>query len=97
VRRLKAKRPHSIVGAGRVLQALGYDISEHPRFGGVEPVHAPNSKHYPPCSCAIDINWRGGGSERVRLTWASHWLRSRGFFVLWLVPDHYDHLHADAR
>jgi hypothetical protein len=49
----------SIVGLGRALQGMGFQVSENPFFGGVSPVHAPGSYHYQ--GRAIDVNWPGGG------------------------------------
>lgn len=57
----KALRPAtiSIVEFGKRLEALGYTVKEHPAFGGVSPVHAPNSFHK--YGEAIDVtDWRGG-------------------------------------
>ena len=86
--------PDSIVRAGLCLQGAGFRVSEHPAFGGVEPVHSTNSKHYPPCSCAIDVN--AYANETATLDPVADWLRRAGFNVIWQAPGHYTHLHADS-
>jgi outer membrane murein-binding lipoprotein Lpp len=90
-------RPSNVVELGRTLQRLGYRVSEHPAFGGVAPgVHNPTGHHYPPCSCAIDVNWTGA-NEPAALDRAARFIRRLGARVaelLWRVSGHYDHLHA---
>lgn len=49
----------------RIAQARGLTLSENPRWGGVDPVHAEHSYHYqtypghPHLGRAVDINWYG--------------------------------------
>jgi hypothetical protein len=43
---------------------MGFQVGEHPAFGGVSPVHAPNSWHYK--GRAIDVNWPGGGAVELQ-------------------------------
>lgn len=67
-----------IVPVGRKLQGLGFDVGEHPKFGGVAPVHTQGSHHYN--ADAIDVNYNGGGrwnSEQRALNWLEHWLSRR--------------------
>lgn len=67
-----------IVPVGRKLQRLGFDVGEHPKFGGVAPVHTSGSHHYN--ADALDINYNGGGrwnSEAKALNWLERWLASR--------------------
>lgn len=44
----------TLVRLGHFLQSKGFSVSEQSQFGGVHPVHAPNSYHY--SDQAIDIN-----------------------------------------
>lgn len=44
----------AIVAFGRLLQSMGYQVSEHPAFGGVGGGHAPTGYHY--SGQAIDVN-----------------------------------------
>jgi SLT domain-containing protein len=82
-----------IVGLGRQLLKQGYQVGEHPAFGGVQGSHAPNSYHYR--GMAIDVNHDQGGEVAAldRL-----YARLRGMpgvvELLWQVADHYDHLHV---
>lgn len=62
-----------VVYVGRNLQRMGFDVSEHPLFGGVQPVHTTNSMHYR--RRAIDINWRGEGDETQKLKVAAQFIR----------------------
>src|SRR5213592_1927068 len=79
--------PTNIVSMGYALQSRGYTVLENPHFGGVHHVHVNGSYHYPPCSCAIDVS--GGRC----LPCVASVARQAGFFVLWQVPGHYDHVH----
>lgn len=82
-----------IVGLGRQLQRQGYQVGEHPAFGGVAPVHAPNSYHYR--GMALDVNWPGA-NEPAMLDRLYSRLKGRPGVVelLWRVADHFDHLHV---
>lgn len=97
-------RPHymaagGIVALGRQLQSEGYEVGENPAFGGVAPVHAPNSYHY--SGQAIDVNddappYGYGSSEFASLSHLYNRLKGMAGVIelLWQVPDHYDHLHV---
>lgn len=43
-----------VVGIGRQLQRMGFTVSEHPAFGGVNAQHSPTGGHYD--ARAIDVN-----------------------------------------
>ena len=51
---LAMKTSDQIVSFGRLLQEKGFQVSEHPKFGGVGGGHAPDGYHY--TGQAIDIN-----------------------------------------
>lgn len=89
----------NIVAVGKELQRLGYEVGEHPAFGGVAPVHSDGSYHYQ--SRAIDVNDDAsprGGSEMASLDWLYPRLaRLPHAELLWRVADHYDHLHFAMR
>lgn len=88
-----------IVRIGQALQRYGFLVSENPWFGGVDPVHAAGSAHYPPCSCAVDVNWPDAATEPAHLDLLATALRTRfpALTIYWSVPGHYTHLHADTR
>jgi D-alanyl-D-alanine carboxypeptidase len=92
---LPASQQHSDIGAvGRQIQAMGYHVSEHPQFGGVNPVHTQNSYHYR--GRAIDVNWYPSTEEPAMLDRLYDWIRAnvRGYReLLWRAKGHYDHLH----
>lgn len=86
-----------IVQAGRALQRMGYAVAENPAFGGVHPVHVPNSWHYK--GMAIDVNADNfPGGEGPALDKAAAWLRrnyaGQILELLWRTTGHYDHLHV---
>jgi TP901 family phage tail tape measure protein len=90
-----------IVTLGRLLQRQGYEVSEHPAFGGVGGGHDPDGYHY--VVRAIDVNddpWAGpivhGSSETESLTHLYNQLKEIPQVVelLWQVAGHYDHLHV---
>jgi hypothetical protein len=83
-----------VVAVGRQIQSMGYHVSEHPEFGGVNPVHSPKSYHYR--GRAIDVNWYPASEEPAMLDRLHQWIRAnvRGYReLLWRVKDHFDHLH----
>lgn len=103
---LRAVSGGDIVAVGESLQRLGYEVSEHPAFGGVHPVHTAGSDHY--SGHAIDVNDdaapRGhGSSEMASLDWlAPQLMKLPHRQVIWRnhdldtgapIPDHMDHLH----
>jgi TP901 family phage tail tape measure protein len=97
---------NGLVAFGRYAQGLGYDVGEHPAFGGVSPVHshygAPD--HYN--GGALDINaddfpgGEGPALDRLRAI-AQSWIAAGklslwGPGLLWRVEDHYDHMHLSG-
>jgi len=90
---LEKKKPSSIVDLGRTLQSLGISVSEHPSFGGVDPVHVNGSLHY--TGDAIDVNAEACG-EAATFDRISPLVEKAGFGVLWRVPNHFDHAHFDT-
>ncbi len=92
-----AGRPSSsIVAYGRMLQASGLRVSEHPAFGGVHHVHH-GWAHY--AGRAIDINIGRGVNEasgratRARFDAVAARARAAGYTVLWRVAGHFNHIH----
>jgi hypothetical protein len=83
----------SLVALGRQLQSMGFNVGEHPQFGGVSPVHVPGSYHYQ--GRALDINYPGS-AEPAKLDWLYSRLRSMPGVkeLLWRTAGHYDHLHV---
>ena len=84
-----------IVSIGRWIQSLGYEVSEHPAFGGVCDCHS-GTDHY--AGKALDVNDRSG-SEMARLDALAAKLEPLLHFgyvkdVLWRTEGHYDHLHV---
>ena len=88
--------PSSIVAYGRMLQASGLRVSEHPAFGGVHHVHH-GWAHY--AGRAIDINIGRGVNEasgratRARFDAVAARARAAGYTVLWRVAGHFNHIH----
>jgi hypothetical protein len=84
---------------GTLIEKLGYAVSEHPAFGGVcAGCHAPGSHHYR--HQAIDVNWRGPGSEGPKLDELQNWIMANVDIpveVLWRVAGHTSHLHLAVR
>lgn len=87
----------ALIAFGKQLQAMGYQVSEHPSFGGVHPVHVKGSQHY--IGEAIDVNADHGfrGGEKAALDNANKMALNAGFKTLWQVSGHYDHLHVAVK
>jgi hypothetical protein len=85
-----------LVGFGKRLQKLGFNVAEHPAFGGVHPVHSKNSLHY--SGNALDINYDGHGQafETAKINSILGLVKSAGLRSIWQVKDHFDHLHVDT-
>lgn len=84
-----------IVALGKQLQSQGYDVAEHPAFGGVQGGHSPGSYHYK--GMAIDVNADSmPGGEKANLDRLNARLKGMPGVVelLWQVADHFDHLHV---
>lgn len=96
-------RPADIIRLGYELQARGYDIREHPRFGGVTlKWHRPGTKHHPDRAEAIDINYRievpTSRAEDDRLDRLGYELVARNFGFIFNrgANDHVTHGHAET-
>ena len=87
--------PLDIVALGRFLQSHGFQVGEHPAFGGVAPVHTDGSWHYR--NGAIDVNFGFGQSaaEMAAIDPLIPHLRELGYGIIWRTKDHWDHLHVD--
>ena len=62
----------------RIDRMPGFEVGEHPAFGGVAPVHTSGSHHYN--ADAGDINYVGGGrfgSEKKALGWLERMLMEK--------------------
>lgn len=84
-----------IVGLGRELQREGYQVGEHPAFGGVHPVHTGTSYHYK--GMALDVNadgWPGGEAAALDKLYSRLKGMSGIVELLWRVAGHFDHLHV---
>ena len=88
-----------IVAAGKALKDIGLRVSEHPEFGGVEPVHKGRG-HYE--GRAFDLNVGKGMTEAEDKTFGpifdkiSSWAKSHGYNVIWRSSGHYNHMHIEA-
>jgi len=90
-----ASGPLDIVALGSFLQSFGFQVGEHPAFGGVAPVHTNGSWHYR--NGAIDVNFGAGqsASEMAAIDPLIPHLTSMGFGIIWRSAGHFDHLHID--
>lgn len=88
-----------ITALGKALQAQGLRVSEHPDFGGVNPVHKGKA-HYE--GRALDINIGRGNVEAndpvmgERFDKLAEQLKAAGYKVIWRDKGHYDHLHVET-
>lgn len=86
-----------LVELGRRFQQMGATVSRHSAFDGRTPTsgHGRTSLHYE--DRAIDVNTRPGTSaqEQRELAPMADLARSLGFRVIFMSPDHYNHLHVD--
>ena len=90
-----ANQPLDIVALGAFLQRYGFQVGEHPAFGGVAPVHVTNSWHYR--NGAIDVNFGAGASasEMAAIDPLIPHLSEMGYGIIWRSAGHFDHLHVD--
>lgn len=81
------------ISFGKWLQSQGFRVSEHPLFGGVDPVHVKNSRHY--SKRAYDVNWAAGTSraETEMINRILNAARAWGLKTIWQAPGHYNHAH----
>jgi SLT domain-containing protein/phage-related protein len=87
----------TLITAGRHLRDLGYDVTEGPDgFGPIHHVHAAHSRHYD--GMAIDVNHGAGTSkvEQAALSKIVPYLQGLGLRILFMVPNHKNHLHAEV-
>lgn len=86
----------ALIGFARMLQQMGFKVTENPLFGGVHPVHAKNSLHY--SGNAIDVNWAPGTSkaEQAEIDKLIPLARAWGLRTIWRVKDHFNHAHFDT-
>lgn len=94
--RYESYRPSvSIVALGKWLREKGFDVGQHPAFGGVARVHMPTSLHY--VGQALDVNADGmAGGEAAAFDRLAPALIDAGWATIWRGPGHYDHLHVDT-
>ena len=103
---MRAVSGGDIVTVGKSLQHLGYEVGEHPAFGGVNAVHTDGSAHYR--AAAFDVNddappYGHGRSEMASLDWLAPQLKKLPHSqIIWRnrdidtgasIPAHMDHLH----
>jgi len=87
-----------IVALGKELQGQGIRVSEHPAFGGVEPVHRGRG-HYE--GRAIDVNAGMGIVEANDPVWGPKFdqiaaqAKAAGYNVIWRSAGHYNHMHIE--
>lgn len=90
----------ALINFGRHLLKLGYQVGEHPLFGGVHPTaHLPTSRgglHY--VGKAIDVNYDGFGQARENqmLDRTIPMAERAGLGYIWRAKDHWDHAHFDT-
>ena len=90
----------SLISLGRELQKQGYQVGEHPLFGGVHPTaHMPTSKgglHY--IGHALDINYDGYGQsvENRMIDNLVKRVEALGLGYIWRSANHYGHIHVDT-
>ena len=92
-----ANGPLDIVSLGSFLRGHGFQVGEHPAFGGVcgNGCHTDGSWHYR--NGAIDVNFGAGQSpaEMAAIDPLIPHLRELGYGVIWRSEGHWDHLHVD--
>ena len=92
-----ANGPLDVVALGSFLQGFGFQVGEHPAFGGVcsNQCHVEGSWHYR--NGALDVNYGAGqsASEMAAIDPLIPHLSSMGFGIIWRSEDHFDHLHID--
>jgi hypothetical protein len=87
-----------IVAVGRWLEGQGIRVSEHPAFGGVQPVHRGRG-HYE--GRALDVNAGAGIVEANDPVWGPKFdqiaaqAKAAGYNVIWRSAGHYNHMHIE--
>lgn len=84
-----------LIEFGRLLESKGYDVGEHPDFGGYNAaLHMPGSWHGK--RGAIDVNWPGS-NEKAKLDEAVALAKKYGIpGIIWQSTGHYGHAHFDV-
>jgi hypothetical protein len=85
------------------LDARGYRVREHPKYGGVTPnshlsISEGGYHHWPPPNGggAADVTWPAGGEEANRmLDLAVREAAMRGLGIIWRSRGHWGHAHFD--
>jgi hypothetical protein len=91
---------NDIVATGKWLQGQGIRVSEHPQFGGVQPVHRGRG-HYE--GRAIDVNAGQGIVEANDPVWGPKFdqiaaaARNSGYSVIWRSAGHFNHMHIESK
>lgn len=92
-----ADGPLDVVALGRFFLAFGFQVGEHPAFGGVcsNQCHVGGSWHYR--NGAIDVNYGAGqsASEMAAIDPLIPHMSEMGFGIIWRSEGHFDHLHVD--
>jgi len=86
-----------LVALGKWFQSKGADVSENSAFGGTTPGAHVGKGHAG--DYAIDVN-KGAGtsaSEQAFFDSVVDQVRAWGYKVLWRVPGHFNHLHAETQ
>jgi hypothetical protein len=90
----------NITTLAKELQGSGIRVSEHPEFGGVNPVHKGRA-HYE--GRAIDVNAGFGVVEANHPEWGPKFdqiaskARAQGYTVIWRSAGHYNHMHVESK
>jgi len=88
-----------IVALGKALQAQGIRVSEHPEFGGVNPVHKGAAHGQ---GRALDLNIGRGNVEASdpvmgeRFDKLAEQLKAAGYKVIWRSAGHDNHIHVES-
>lgn len=102
IRNTKSAPQDDIVRLGLALQSGAWKgrkirVGEHPKFGGVHPVHVNGSYHYKTGGQALDLNYDGQSvSESKCFDELAPVLVRAGWRVIWRATGHYDHIHVDT-
>jgi Transglycosylase SLT domain len=89
-------RKRKLVALGQDLQKRGFQVAEHPNFGGVCNGCHDGRGHYE--ARALDVNAGAGESdaEKRKLDALRPEIEGYGFKVLWRVENHFNHMHIEV-
>lgn len=102
IRNTKSAPQDDIVRLGLALQSGAWKgrkirVGEHPKFGGVHPVHVNGSYHYKTGGQALDLNYDGQSVSKPKcFDELAPVLVKAGWRVIWRATGHYDHIHVDT-